>query len=114
MVPKCPVCGGNMAMNLRCDQYFVEDEQWHDAAERYVDFLETHQNKEILLLELGVGFNTPTIIRFPFEKMMQEQKAWSLIRLNLEEAIVPESFGDRAVGINQDIAMSIADIAEQI
>ena len=63
-----------------------------------------------MLLELGVGFNTPTIIRFPFEKMVRENKKWSLIRLNMDEAVVPESFGKRAVGINADIAESIRDI----
>lgn len=114
MVPKCPVCGGNMAMNLRCDQHFVEDEHWHEAAKRYEKFLKEHRNRRLVLLELGVGFNTPVIIRFPFERMMREQKNWTLIRLNLEEAFVPESFGSRAVGINQDIARSIVDIGNRI
>lgn len=110
MVPKCPVCGGNMAMNLRCDQYFVEDEHWHKAAAWYGAFLKKYQKKNVVLLELGVGFNTPAIIRFPFENMMGEQKKWNLIRLNLREAAVPDSFGDRAVGIDQDIAKSVDDI----
>lgn len=102
MVPKCPVCGGNMAMHLRCDQYFVEDEHWHQAAEHYASFLEEHGKDKVVLLELGVGFNTPTIIRFPFEQMMRRNENWSLIRLNLGEAFVPESFGERAVGIGAD------------
>lgn len=59
MVPKCPVCGGNMAMHLRCDEYFVEDENWHEAAGRYSDFLKRMEKKKGVLLELGVGFNTP-------------------------------------------------------
>ena len=59
MVPKCPVCGGNMAMHLRCDQYFVEEEHWHEAASRYADFLKEHRKEHVVLLELGVGFNTP-------------------------------------------------------
>ncbi|MDE6128136.1 MAG: Sir2 silent information regulator family NAD-dependent deacetylase, partial [Lachnospiraceae bacterium] len=63
MVPKCPVCGGNMAMHLRCDRYFVEDEDWHEAAGHYHDFLKKMEQKKGVLLELGVGFNTPTIIR---------------------------------------------------
>lgn len=113
MVPKCPVCGGPMAMNLRCDQYFVEDEHWNKAAERYEQFLQNIQGKKVVLLELGVGFNTPGIIRYPFEKMMKENKDWSLIRLNLNEAIVPESFGKRAIGINEDIAKSVHDILMQ-
>lgn len=114
LVPKCPVCGGNMAMHLRCDQYFVEEEHWHEAAARYADFLKANRNKRVALLELGVGFNTPTIIRFPFEKMVRENEKWSLIRLNLDEAVVPESLGRRAVGINEDIARSIKDISSCI
>ncbi len=110
MVPKCPVCGGNMTMHLRCDQYFVEDENWHAAAGRYGDFLEKMQNKKGVLLELGVGFNTPVIIRFPFEKMVREHNNLSLIRLNLNEAVVPESFGNRAIGINADMAKTVSDL----
>lgn len=112
MVPKCPVCGGSMAMHLRCDQYFVEDEHWHEAAGRYAAFLKEYSGKNVVLLELGVGFNTPTIIRFPFEKMMRENQNWRLIRLNLKEAVVPESFGDRAVGINEDIAKTVEDVMQ--
>lgn len=114
MVPKCPVCGGNMAMHLRCDQYFVEDEHWHQAAGRYAAFLKEYSGKNVVLLELGVGFNTPTIIRFPFEKMMRENQNWRLIRLNLKEAVMPESFGHRAVGINEDIAKTVKDVVKQI
>lgn len=111
MVPKCPVCGGEMTMHLRCDQYFVEDEHWNEAAARYASFLKAYKRKKVLLLELGVGFNTPTIIRFPFEQMVRSNENWSLLRLNLEEAVVPESFGKRALGINEDIAKSIEDIS---
>ena len=110
LVPKCPICGGNMAMNLRCDNYFVEDEAWHEAADRYADFLEQHQSEKVVLIELGVGFNTPIIVRFPFEKMVRENASYSLIRLNKDEAVVPESFGKRAVGIGGDMAHAITDI----
>ncbi len=114
MVPEYPVCGGNMAMHLRCDQYFVEDEHWHQAAEQYVSFLEEHRKDRVALLELGVGFNTPTIIRFPFEQMMRKNENWSLIRLNLKEAFVPESFGKRAAGIGADIEKSLCDIIKGV
>ena len=110
LVPKCPVCGGNMAMNLRCDNYFVEDEAWHEAADRYAGFLEQNKDKKVVLLELGVGFNTPIIIRFPFEKMVRENSSYSLIRMNMDEAVVPESFGERAIGIGGDMAKPITDI----
>lgn len=114
MVPKCPVCGGNMTMHLRCDQYFVEDESWHEAAGRYADFLEKIENKKGLLLELGVGFNTPAIIRFSFERMVRENSNLSLIRLNMNEAVVPESFGNRAIGMNGDMAGTISDICHEM
>lgn len=114
MVPKCPVCGGNMTMHLRCDQYFVEDESWHEAARRYADFLEAIGNKKGVLLELGVGFNTPAIIRFPFEEMVRENRNLSLIRLNLNEAVVPESLENRAIGINADLADAVSDICHEM
>lgn len=114
MVPKCPKCGGNMTMHLRCDQYFVEDESWHEAAKQYRNFLKKIGNKKAVLLELGVGFHTPTIIRFPFEKMVLENSNLSLIRLNLNEEVVPESFGNRAIGINVDIKNAISDICYEI
>lgn len=112
MVPKCPVCGGPMTMNLRCDEYFVQDEAWYEAERRFGDFLTEalESGRKICLLELGVGFNTPTIIRFPFEKLLREHSQASLIRLNLNEAVVPESLSARAVGINADMKESIEDI----
>jgi len=112
LVPKCPVCGGRMNMNLRIDQYFVQDKEWYEAEKRFGDFLSEAINsgRKICLLELGVGFNTPMIIRFPFEKLMRENKQISLVRLNLNEAVIPESFGARAVGINADMKQSIEDI----
>ena len=114
MVPKCPVCGGNMSMHLRCDQYFVEDENWHEAAGRYGEFLQKLVEKKGVLLELGVGFNTPTIIRFPFEKMMRDNGNLSLLRLNLNEAFVPENLGTRAIGIDGDMAGAISDLYHQL
>ena len=114
MVPKCPVCGGPMDMNLRKDNFFVQDDGWYEAEERFSDFLSEAINKKLVLLELGVGFNTPTIIRFPFEKLVREHDNISLIRLNIEQAVVPESFGERAVGINADMAESIRDIVEEV
>ena len=101
-----------MAMNLRCDQYFVQDEAWYEAEHRFGDFLTEalSSGRKICLLELGVGFNTPTIIRYPFEKLTREHRKVSLIRLNPNEAVVPESLGAWAVGINADMKQSIEDI----
>lgn len=114
MVPRCPVCGGPMDMHLRKDQFFIEDEQWHSAAKRYEEFIGSHRGKKVVLLELGVGFNTPAIIRFPFEKMMRQNPNWTLIRLNLDEAAIPEQLEKRAVGINADLADSIPDLCDAL
>ena len=115
LVPKCPVCGADMAMNLRVDDCFVEDAAWHEAERRFGVSLSENMDKKLVLLELGVGFNTPTIIRFPFEKLAREHENIRLIRLNVGEgAAVPASLGDGAVGIDADMAKSITDIAEQI
>ena len=111
MVPRCPVCGGPMTMNLRVDGHFVQDGSWYQAERRFGEFVSDCLGGSTVLLELGVGFNTPTIIRLPFERLAKEHKNLSLIRLNLNEAIIPESLGDRAVGINADMAKSITDIA---
>lgn len=114
MVPKCPVCGGPMNMNLRCDRYFVEDTAWHEAEGNFSRFLKECRNKKTVLMELGIGFNTPTIIRFPFEKLAREKNNMTLLRLNRDEAIVPESLGVRAIGINADMEKSIGDIVQHV
>ena len=114
MVPKCPVCGGSMDMNLRKDDYFVQDDAWYEAEKRFSDFLTESIDKKLGLLELGVGFNTPTIIRYPFEKLVREHDNISLIRLNLDQAMVPKSFGSKAVGIHADMAESIKDIVKEV
>lgn len=112
MVPKCPVCGGAMAMNLRADDHYVQDESWYEAESRFSDFLSDAVDKKLVLIELGVGFNTPTIIRFPFEKLCREHKNIRLIRLNDHQAVVSKSLGERAIGIDCDMARSITDLAE--
>ena len=82
LVPKCPVCGGEMEVNVRKDEYFVQDAAWYDANMRYGAFMEKARGKKTLLLELGVGYNTPTIIRFPFERLTYREKDGHLVRLN--------------------------------
>ena len=113
MVPHCPVYGGRMAMNLRCDQYFVEDQYWHEAASRYSSFIEENRKHRVVMLEIGVGFNTPSIIRFPFEHMLKENRNWMLIRCNPEYPFIPESLSSRAVGLQMDFNTVIEEIGKR-
>lgn len=82
LIPKCPVCGKNMEMNLRKDINFVQDEKWYEKSEKYDKFMQKAKGNNLLLLEIGVGFNTPGIIRFPFEKITNIEDKTKLIRIN--------------------------------
>ena len=99
LVPVCPVCGGPMEINFRKDRYFVEDERWHARANDYYNFLEKAQDKKLVLLEYGVGFNTPTIIRFPFERMAASFPDTTLIRVNTERSYPQYSLGDKYISL---------------
>ena len=102
LLPKCPVCGKPLTMNLRSDEKFVEDEGWHRAAERYENYLRTRGGK-MLFLELGVGYNTPGIIKFPFWQMTAGNPEATYACVNFGEAACPEQIGDRSVCIDGDI-----------
>lgn len=103
LIPKCPVCGALMTMNLRVDDTFVQDEGWYAASERYSDFLRRHKNLNVLYLELGVGSNTPVIIKYPFWKMSAENKNAFYACINLGEAVCPEQIKKKSVCLNCDI-----------
>ena len=103
LIPKCPKCGGKMTTNLRTDDSFVEDDGWHQAAYRYKKFLSGHINDEIILLELGVGGNTPGIIKYPFWQMTLENPKATYICINKGEAVVPKQIADQSICINNDI-----------
>lgn len=104
LVPKCPVCGGEMEVNIRKDLYFVQDKTWYAAKKRYEDFYDRACGKNTVLLELGAGYNTPTIIRFPFERMVYENKGVFLVRMNTQypEAI-PENAA-KTLSFGEDIS----------
>lgn len=103
LIPKCPVCGAPMTMNLRCDDTFVQDKGWYAAADRYADFMHLHQNAHILFLELGVGMNTPGIVKFSFWRMTAENPKAVYACINMGEACAPKEIADRSVCINGDI-----------
>jgi len=103
LIPKCPVCGGPMDMHLRKDDTFVEDEAWHEAHKRYQTFIKTHHQKEIVFLELGVGMNTPVIIKYPFWRLTDQLEHGSYICINQGAARGPEQIADKAIYYNGDI-----------
>ena len=103
LVPRCPHCGRPMTMNLRADDKFVEDEGWHRAAERYENFLRTRGGQRVLFLELGVGYNTPGIIKYPFWRMTAKNERAVYACINSGEARAPEALGPRAICIDADI-----------
>jgi NAD-dependent SIR2 family protein deacetylase len=110
LVPHCPKCGKPMSMNLRADNTFVEDEGWHRAAERYDNFLRTRENTHILYLELGVGYNTPGIIKYPFWQMTLQNPKAVYACLNYGEALCPGEIERQSICIDGDIG----DILEKI
>lgn len=114
LIPKCPVCGAPMTINLRCDSFFVQDKGWHAASERYHQFIHCHKNLHILFLELGVGGNTPAIIKYPFWKMTAENPKAVYACVNLGEAIYPRNIEKQSICIDGDIAKVISDVKNEM
>lgn len=108
LVPKCPVCGAPMTMNLRCDGRFVQDEGWYAAAKRYEEFISSSRNVRTLFLELGVGGNTPVIIKYPFWQMTAENSNAAYACVNYGEATAPKQIAERSICINCDISAVLA------
>lgn len=110
LVPHCPVCGDPMAMNLRADDTFVEDKGWHEAAERYNDFMVAHQTGKVLYLELGVGANTPVIIKYPFWRHTYANPLATYACVNFGEAYTHPDIQDRSILINGDVDLVLEDL----
>ncbi len=104
LLPVCPHCGKPLTMNLRSDDKFVEDDGWHRAAERYENFLRTRADGKILFLELGVGYNTPVIIKYPFWQMTAKNPTATYACVNNGQAICPPEIRHKSICINDDIA----------
>ena len=103
LIPHCPKCGKPMTMNLRADDTFVQDKGWYRAAERYEEFLRRHKNLHILFLELGVGYNTPVIIKYSFWQMTAKNSKAVYACVNFGEAFCPKQIQSQAICINIDI-----------
>lgn len=104
LVPRCPICKKPMTMNLRADDKFVEDRGWHEAYNRYERFLRENANKRIVFFELGVGMNTPAIIKFPFWRMTSENPNAYYVCINSDIAYAPDAIRNRSLCISDDIA----------
>lgn len=99
-----------MSMNLRADSTFVEDESWHIAADRYQDFIHRHKGLSVLYLELGVGGNTPGIIKYPFWRMTAQNPKATYACINVQEAFIPEEIKAKSICINEDIGSVLKQI----
>ena len=110
LIPRCPVCGGPMKVNLRADETFVEDEGWHAASERYTEFIRRHKDGKVLFLDLGSGGNTPVIFKIPFIRWTMQNPNATYATVNLGEAFTVDQIADRSIVINGDIG----DILEKI
>ena len=112
LLPFCPRCGKPLTMNLRSDDKFVEDEGWHRAAERYENFLHTREGGKILFLELGVGYNTPVIIKYPFWQMTAKNPNAIYACINQGQAVCPQEIERQSVCINADIGQVLQSLSD--
>lgn len=113
LIPYCPICGKPMTMNLHCDATFVQDDGWYCASQRYNEFLEQHKGLRVLFLELGVGMNTPAIIKFPFWNLANEWENAAYACINLGEAYAPEEIEAKSICINEDIGVALQKLIDR-
>lgn len=110
LVPRCPACGGEMEVHVRKDMYFVQDKAWYEAADRYDKFIAEAAGKRTVFLEAGVGYNTPTIIRFPFERMVYRNDRASLIRINRDYPEPIDENRERTISFSEEMKKVISDL----
>lgn len=109
-LPRCPVCGKPMTVNLRCDDTFVQDAGWLRACKRYEKFIDKHRDCRMLYLELGVGGNTPVIIKYPFWRYTNQNPNATYVCINYGEAVCPPQIEQRSVCIDDDIGKVLSAI----
>ena len=112
LIPHCPVCGAPMTMNLRCDDTFVQDRGWYAAQSRYADFLRQHKRGKVLYLELGVGNNTPVIIKYPFWRMTAQNPEARYVCINLGEPRCPAEIQPQSICMDADIHKVLWAVSE--
>ena len=113
LIPYCPQCHKPMSMNLRADDTFVEDMGWHHAAEQYEDFLQSHRNQKVLFLELAVGYNTPSIVKYSFWRMTHDWPNATYACLNYGEAYAPDEIKRKSICVNGDIGEILTALETQ-
>lgn len=114
LVPHCPRCGEPMSMNLRADHTFVEDAGWHQAAQRYQDFMAAHRADKVLYLELGVGANTPGIIKYPFWQRTYANPLATYACINFGQAQAPIEISERSILIDGDIHQALTQALKEL
>jgi len=110
LIPHCPKCGRQMTVNLRCDDTFVQDEGWYRAKNQYEDFLKRHENLKVVFLELGVGMNTPVIIKYPFCNMTARNPKSTYVCINYGEAVAPETIEKQSICLDADIGKVLQNL----
>ena len=110
LLPRCPKCGKPMAMNLRCDDTFVQDGGWYAACDMYEEFIKKNKNKVVVYLELGVGGNTPVIIKYPFWRLTNQNKRATYACINFGEAVCPDEIAERSILINADVGEVLSEL----
>lgn len=113
LIPRCPICGKPMSMNLRADDTFVQDGGWDGACERYEQFVHKHKDSRVLYLELGVGSNTPVIIKYPFWRLTSQNPKATYACINYGEATCPPQIESRSICINADIGEVLSAIKRE-
>lgn len=112
LIPRCPHCEAPMVPNLRCDDTFVQDEGWYQAKKRYEDFIHNHKGMNMVYLELGVDWNAPIWIKYPFWKMTEHNKKSTYVCINYEEAIAPKEISNQSICMEADIHQVLEDIGQ--
>ncbi len=110
LIPKCPICGRNMEMNLRADERFVQDEEWYHHARLYNEYVEKTNKKNRVLIEIGVGYNTPSIIKFPFEHLTLFNEKTYLIRINKEYTNCPSEIREKTILFDEDFEIILKQL----
>lgn len=110
LIPRCPRCGEILQAHLRVDSLFIENEEWHAMSDRYSEFIQNAYNKKILFIEVGVGYNTPGIIKYSFERLVQSMPEAKLVRINKDYPEVSDHNKEKTLTFTEDIFELIQNI----